>query len=63
EFISMDGYFPQKMLVVIVRDRARGRLCPGGRSNRGVPYRDEDGVPVAKRVTVTFDVQLEDVAK
>jgi len=33
--------------------------CPGTRNNRA-PYRDEKGVPVAKRVTVAFDIAVED---
>ncbi len=63
KFLKMEGDIPQKMLDDIERDRERGNLCPGGRSNRGVPYRDENGVPVTKLVTVTFDVVLEDPAE
>ncbi len=33
--------------------------CPGSRRNRG-PYRDENGVPVAKQVTVAFEIMVED---
>ncbi len=33
--------------------------CPGNRSNRA-PYRDENGVPVAKRVTIGFEITVED---
>lgn len=34
--------------------------CPGN-SDRGVPYRDENGVPVARQVTVTVASTIEDV--
>ena len=61
EFLRMEGDIPERMMRDIERDRERGRLCPGRGTNRGIPYRDENGVPVAKRVTVTFDVVLEDV--
>ncbi len=33
--------------------------CPGSGRNRG-PYRDENGVPVAKQVTVAFVINVED---
>lgn len=39
----------------------QSKPCPDSWSDRGVPYRDEDGAPVAKQVTVMVDVKVEDV--
>lgn len=61
EFLKMEN-LPKKMREDIERDKARGKLCSGPASNRGIPYRDENGVPIAKRVTVTMDVVLEEPA-
>ncbi|MEL6530695.1 MAG: TonB family protein [Pseudomonadota bacterium] len=36
--------------------------CPTSRSNR-TPYRDENGVPISKQVTVSFDIMVEDAAE
>ena len=61
EFLKMEN-IPEQMREEIQRDIERGTLCKGGGlgNNRGVPYRDEEGNPVAKVVTVKFDVELED---
>ncbi len=60
EFLKMEN-LPEKMRKDIERDKERGNLCKGAfGSGRGVPYRDENGVPIAKRVTVSMDVLLEE---
>ena len=61
EFLKLED-IPEKMRKEIERDIERGRLCRNGGfgGSRGIPYRDQDGNPVAKIVTVKFDVQLED---
>jgi TonB family protein len=60
KFLKMEN-LPEKMRRDIEKDRERGKLCPGSGNKRGTPYRDENGVPVAKLVTVELDVVLEDV--
>ncbi len=60
DIISIEGDIPEKMRAEIDRDRERGRLCSGPIGRPGIPYRDENGVPVAKRVTATINVVLED---
>ena len=61
EFLKLED-IPEKMRKQIERDLERNALCKltGFGSGRGIPYRDEAGNPVAKVVTVKFDVQLED---
>ncbi|MEP2736750.1 MAG: energy transducer TonB [Erythrobacter sp.] len=61
KFLKMEN-LPEKMRMDIERDKERGRSCSGGPAagQKGTPYRDENGVPIAKRVTVTFDVVLEE---
>lgn len=59
KFLKLENV-PQEMRDDIERDKARGKLCPGPAGKQGVPYRDENGVPIAKLVTVNFDVSLED---
>ncbi|MEO9463194.1 MAG: hypothetical protein ABJ242_10715 [Marinomonas sp.] len=61
EFLKKEN-LPKRMREDIERDEARGKLCSGPASNRGIPYRDENGVPIAKRVTVTMNVVLEEPA-
>ncbi len=60
DILSIEGDIPEKMRADIERDRERGRLCSGSIGRPGIPYRDEYGVPVAKRVTATINVVLED---
>lgn len=60
EFLKMEN-MPEGMRKDIERGLERGRACPGAKpEGRGVPYRDKDGNPVAKIVTATLDVKLED---
>lgn len=59
KFLKMED-LPEKMRKDIERDKERGKLCPGPTTKQGIPYRDENGVPVAKLVTVSFDVVLEE---
>ena len=60
KFLKMEN-LPEKMRKDIEREKERGKLCKGAfGSGRGVPYRDENGVPIARRVTVTMDVVLEE---
>ena len=58
EFLTLEGDLPDEMRRGIERDIEKNDGCMG--PTRGIPYRDQDGNPIAKRVTVTFDVQLED---
>lgn len=59
KFLKMEN-IPEEMRRDIERDKARGKLCPGPAGKQGVPYRDENGVPIAKLVTVDFNVTLAD---
>ncbi len=61
DILSIEGDISERMQAQIERDRERGRLCPGPKARPGAPYRDENGVPVAKRVTATINVVLEDL--
>ena len=60
ELLKLEGDVPERIRKDIERDMVDGTGCPRGVARRGVPYRDEDGVPVAKRVTVSFDVKVEE---
>lgn len=60
ELLKLEGDVPERIRKDIERDMMDGTGCPRGFSTRGVPYRNEDGVPVAKRVTVSFDVKVEE---
>lgn len=59
KFLKMED-LPEKMREEIERDMKRGKLCPGPINQQGTPYRDENGVPVAKVVTAIVDIVLED---
>jgi hypothetical protein len=61
KFLKMEN-LPERIRKDIERDKERGRLCSPARGQRGIPYRDENGVPVAKLVTMSVNVQLEDPA-
>ena len=53
---ALEGPLPRGMAKSIEKDP-----CPfGNRSNR-IPFRDENGVPIAKRVSVEFAAQVSDV--
>jgi len=54
DVLEMSGQMPEGMKRSFEREP-----CPGTRNNR-VPYRDENGLPVAKQVTVVFDITVED---
>jgi protein TonB len=43
-----------------IRSLAIYTFCGSSRPRQGIPYRNDEGVPVAKRVTFTFNVQLDD---
>lgn len=59
--IKMEGDVPEDLRRDFEMGKDEGEDCPKGLgSNRGTPYRDENGVPVAKRVTFAIDVVLED---
>jgi len=58
-FEKLRGNFPPSFQRQV--DRAeRGDLCKMVPGRLGVPYRDENGVPVAKRVSITMDAQVTD---
>ena len=59
EFLRLENA-PGQIREEIERDIERGKKCPGPTGRQGVPYRDENGVPIAKLVTVTVDVVLAD---
>jgi TonB family protein len=59
EFLRLENA-PEELREQIERDIERGKKCPGPTGRQGVPYRDENGVPIAKLVTITMDVVLED---
>lgn len=59
KFLRMEN-LPEDMLRDIERDKQRGRLCPGPAGTQGIPYRDENGVPIARLVTFTVDVTVEE---
>ena len=61
KILKMEGNLPERIRRDIERDLERGNGCPISRARRGVPYRDENGVPVPKQVTITFDVKLKDI--
>lgn len=64
KLVNMEGDVPEKMRRDMERDLENGDACPRGISGRrGIPYRDENGVPVAKQVTVTFEVKVEEPAE
>ena len=58
--IKLEGDLPERMRRDFEHNMENGKGCPIGRGGRGVPYRDENGVPVARQVTVTFDVKVEE---
>ena len=55
------GEMPDGLKRQLDRAEERGE-CRAMTGRTGVPYRDENGVPVEKRVSVTIDIALEDVA-
>lgn len=59
KFLRMEN-LPEDMLRDIERDKERGRLCPGPAGTQGIPYRGENGVPIARLVTFTVDVTVEE---
>lgn len=64
EFVQLEGELPEKMRREIERDMARGDGCPGGsRRGRGIPYRDSEGNPVAKIVTIKVQIEVEDLSE
>lgn len=60
EVVRIEGDLNERMRRDIDRSMELNDGCPMRLGRRGVPYRDEEGVPVAKRVTVTFEVTVED---
>ncbi len=60
ELLSIEGNPPKRMLEDIEKARERGSVCPETKGRPGTPYRDENGVPVAKRVTLSLDIKVED---
>jgi len=56
EVIEVSG-----MITDTMRQRIERDPCPGSNSLNAAPYRDENGIPIAKRVTVNFQVTVEDV--
>ena len=60
EMLRLEGDVPDDLRRDMERDIAGNNGCPRGTERPGVPYRDENGVPVAKRVTITVDIAIED---
>jgi len=56
EVSALDGSLPDEL-----RRMAEKNACPFGQRRATAPYRDENGVPIAKRVTVKFAAQVSDV--
>lgn len=64
KIIKLEGDITAEMRRDLDRNIERNNGCPfNKRAGGGVPYRDENGVPVAKRVTVTFNVEVQDPAE
>ena len=60
--LRLEGEVPERVRKDLERMAERKDGCIVGRPDRyGIPYRDENGIPVAKRVTLTVDVVVEDV--
>lgn len=53
---ELEGELPRDM-----RKSLDSRPCPFGRRLATAPHRDENGVPVAKRMTVTFAAEVQDL--
>ena len=63
KILKMEGDLPEPLRRNFERDLERNNGCPNPPSQRGIPYRDENGVPIAKQVTVTFDVKVDDAVE
>ncbi|MEM6475677.1 MAG: TonB family protein [Pseudomonadota bacterium] len=63
EMLRLEGDVPEDLRRDMERDIQANNGCPRGTERPGVPYRDENGVPVAKRVTITVDILVEDPAE
>ncbi len=61
EILSLEGEIPTRMQQDIDEAREKGELCPRINARGGVPYRDENGVPVARRVTISVDIVVEEI--
>lgn len=60
KFLKLEGDIPETLRMEIERNMDRNGGCPIPANRAGIPYRDESGTPVAKRVIVTLDVKLEE---
>lgn len=56
ELQTLDGDMPRNL-----EEMARKNACPFGARSSTAPYRDANGLPMAKRVTVEFTAQVSDV--
>lgn len=56
EVSAIDGALPDEL-----RRMAEKNACPFGERRATAPYRDENGVPVAKRVTVRFGATVDEL--
>ncbi|MCB2087498.1 MAG: energy transducer TonB [Sphingomonadaceae bacterium] len=63
-FEKLEGELPERIRRDIERDMARGDGCPGktGRGP-GIPYRDSEGNPVSKIVTIRVQIEVEDAVE
>jgi protein TonB len=63
EILKIEGDIPDSMRRDMERRMERDGGCPIRPGRNGVPYRNENGVPIPKQVTVTFAVKVEDPAQ
>lgn len=63
EILKLEGDVPDTLRNEIQGKSGNADECAPIVGGRGVPYRDENGVPIAKQVTFSVDVMVEDVAE